>query len=191
MKNKKEILPVILVILLILYVIFAFQIRTIFRAELIVFLDLIFICLFIFFAYSFRIYLRTVVSSVPMRFGIIIFTIFLMIFILYRLSSFNRREAASNYFKKHENEFNEIVNCSGSGCDKEQLKNLSVTKDVVNIYKKKNLHVIKLYGFIGYGYGYIYSDSLTIVQPANSPGGSPIVKWYKVKDHWYYYSFFD
>jgi hypothetical protein len=49
----------------------------------------------------------------------------------------------------------------------------------------------RLYKFLGYGYGLTYTDNLNLDATKVTSGGSPIIKWIKVKEHWYYYSYFD
>ena len=58
-------------------------------------------------------------------------------------------------------------------------------------FKHSDDNYFKLYTFLGYGYGLIYTDKSELAIPQTSPGGSPIVNWIKIDEHWYYYSYFD
>ncbi len=120
-------------------------------------------------------------------FGFIIVNILL----LYFNSSIKRGYEASNYVEKNEKELMTLV---------DQFQNRG--EDSILLAKTKEMNItsfalingnydFRLYRFLGYGYGLTYTDSLNLDAPKVTSGGCPIIKWIKVKEHWYYYSYFD
>lgn len=181
----------VLVIALLLYVIFAFQIRIFISEDLHFLSDLLFLAGLYRLIALVRKSLRPVVPNREVRFFVGVVLISLVVFFIYELSSFNRQQEASDYFNKHEKELNQLALSMKKGYSKERLYELPISNDVAGFFSKKDKHIIKLYEFVSYGYGYIYSDSISITKPHNSPGGSPVVDWYRMNNHWYYFSYFD
>lgn len=181
----------VLIIALILYVIFAFQIRILIIQDLHFLTDLLFTTGLFWLIALFRKNLRPLVPNREARFLVGVVSLSLILFFVYELSSFNRQQVATDYFYKHEKELDELASSMKKGYSKEKLYELSFSKNIAGFYSKKDKHAIRIYGFLGYGYGFLYSDSISNAQPHNSPWGSPIVYWYKMKDHWYYFSYLD
>lgn len=120
-------------------------------------------------------------------FGFIIVNILL----LYFNSSIKRGYEASNYVEKNEKELLTLV---------DQFQNRGVDSTLLAKTKEMNItsfalingnYDFRLYKYLGYGYGLTFTDSVIMGVPNLAPNKSPIIKWIKVKDHWYYYSYFD
>ena len=116
------------------------------------------------------------------------------LFLLYQISSSNREYEIRNCFAKNESSLTSIVNHY-----KPQKDNffISCPEEVNAEYFAKlyGYDVVRLYTCTGYGYELIHSDSANITRPKVAPPGakhgSPVTKWIKLKDHWYYCAFFD
>ena len=111
--------------------------------------------------------------------------------LLYFNSSIKRGYEASNYVEKNEKELLTLV---------DQFQNRGVDSTLHAKTKEMNItsfalingnYDFRLYKYLGYGYGLTYTDSVNMGAPNLAPNKSPIIKWIKVKEHWYYYSYFD
>lgn len=113
------------------------------------------------------------------------------VLLLYFNSSIKRGYEATNYVEKNEKELLTLV---------DQFQNRGVDSTLLAKTKEMNItsfalingnYDFRLYKYLGYGYGLTYTDSVIMGVPNLAPNKSPIIKWIKVKDHWYYYSYFD
>lgn len=113
------------------------------------------------------------------------------VLLLYFNSSIKREYEITNYVEKNEKELLTLV---------DQFQNRG--EDSILLAKTKEMNItsfalingnydFRLYKFLGYGYGLTYTDSINMEAPKIAPNKSPIIKWIKVKAHWYYYSYFD
>ena len=113
------------------------------------------------------------------------------VLLLYFNSSIKRGYEASNYVEKNEKELLTLVEHFQNHGEDSTL--LAMRKDM-NItsfdFANGNYH-FSLYYDKGYAYGLTYTDSLHLATPEIAYNRSPIIKWIKVKQHWYYYSYFD
>jgi hypothetical protein len=109
---------------------------------------------------------------------------------LYNLSSNNRESEIRNYIKKNEHQLRSFISNHQNHIDL-GISETATSLNICAFFPHQNNYYFKLYTFLGYGYGIIYTDSNTLTKPATSPGGSPIVKWIKIDEHWHYYSYFD
>ena len=131
----------------------------------------------------------------------ILLFISLNIYLLYSVSSVKREKEIRNYFARNELSLTNIVDHFDSyGDDKRtqemkdamKLERVRHSTEIFRRNKKQPPGMINLrmYTCIGYAYGVLYTCDAEIDQPKNL-GGSPVTKWLKLKDHWFYYSIFD
>jgi hypothetical protein len=110
--------------------------------------------------------------------------------ILDRVSFCNRKSETQNYLLTNETKIKNLIDYyKGNG---EDIK-FSVMLKEMNInyfWYNDNEYHLGLYNFFGYGYRIIFTEKANLTYP-HSPGGSPTVQWFKIKDHWYYYSYWD
>jgi hypothetical protein len=127
--------------------------------------------------------------------------IILDLYLLVSVSTLKRENEIRNYFAKHENALNKFVDHFQSFGDdtrihemKEEMKIERVrhASELLHVEDKKPVVTfnLRMYTCLGYGYGVLYACEDEIEQPKNL-GGSPVTKWMKLKDHWFYYSIFD
>ena len=99
------------------------------------------------------------------------------------------------------NKSSDIIEYRFFECSDEKRKNpltnvdFSYALNVLNInyiIKHENVLFINFYqhDFLCYGYGIAFTESPEI-SSAKSYKMCPIYEWYKIKDHWYYYSYLD
>jgi len=123
------------------------------------------------------------------------------IYLLYSISSVKRENEIGNYFLKNENSLNNIAEHFDSYGDDSRTQEMKHEMKIERIrHESQLIHRsfkqlpgminMRLYTCAGYGYGMIYTCDAEIDQPKNL-GGSPVTKWLKLKDHWFYYSIFD
>lgn len=110
---------------------------------------------------------------------------------LYKLSSINRESEIRNYITKNEHQLNSVLIKHQNNPDHKGISEIANGLNICAFFPHQNNYYFKLYTFLGYGYGIIYTDSNTLTKPVTSPGGSPIIKWIKLDEHWYYFSYFD
>ncbi|MBK9638149.1 MAG: hypothetical protein IPO63_10160 [Bacteroidetes bacterium] len=113
------------------------------------------------------------------------------VLVLYFNSSIKREYEVTSFVEENEKELlNFVQYFQKNGEDSTLLTNMENMSISSMEYGKGNYH-FSLYYNLGYGYGLTYTDSLQLATPKVAPNGSPIIKWIKVKEHWYYYSYFD
>lgn len=110
---------------------------------------------------------------------------------LYKLSSIKRESEIRNYITKNEHQLRRFISNHQNQIDHQRVSETVNGLNVCAFFPHQNNYYFKLYTLLGYGYGIIYADSSTLTKPLTSPGGSPIVNWIKIDEHWYYYSYFD
>lgn len=110
---------------------------------------------------------------------------------LYFLSSINRESEIRNYIQKNENNLKSFITQYQIYRDDKIVPVLEKDLNICSFFVHNGDYYFKLYTFLGYGYGLIYTDKSELAIPQTSPGGSPIVNWIKIDEHWYYYSYFD
>jgi hypothetical protein len=133
---------------------------------------------------------RTSISSSAKPFLVIGFILANTV-ILYKLSSINRESEIRNYIAKNEHQLKSVLTKYQNNPDQKGISETANGLNICAFFPHQNNYYFKLYTFLGYGYGIIYTDSSKLTKPLTSPGGSPIVKWIKIDEHWYYYSYFD
>jgi hypothetical protein len=188
---------------LILYcmVLWAFAIRELMPAGYHYFYPITFIFLFIiqiFVAYKLMDQIRFVKSFQPLS---ILLFISLNIYVLNSISSIKRESEIRNYFAKNELSLANIVDHFDSYGDDNRTQEM---KDAMNLERVRlstemfshddkqisRMINLRMYTCVGYAYGVLYTCDEEIERPKNL-GGSPVTKWLKLKDHWFYYSIFD
>lgn len=112
------------------------------------------------------------------------------IYLLFSISSINRENEIRNYFARHETELDRIAFDYLNFCNDQELIEMKEAMNLERVFYREDLFQVRLYTCLGYGYGVLYSGSPDIESPEKL-GGSPVSKWLKLKDHWYYYSIFD
>lgn len=135
---------------------------------------------------------------------IIISFLTIIVLLLTFFNTSSRKTEISNYFVKNESSPQIIVDYykihviqNGEKMDNnlnELMDKLSVRgcgrNFNINNVNYNKIIFLKMFDFIGYGYGIAYTDENNM----KSPGVyhmSPMVEWYKIKDNWYYFAYFD
>lgn len=119
-----------------------------------------------------------------------IVTVIPCILFLYKLSSCHRLAEAQHYLSSHRQELLNIIHTEQEKKDKKAIDALLSKLNISTTIDSREEYHFELYNFIGYGYRLMYTEKSMLTAPV-SPGGSPTVNWYKLEDHWYYYSYFD
>jgi hypothetical protein len=112
------------------------------------------------------------------------------VFALYALSSVNRETEVANYIAAHEKNYLEIIKAYDVNHNNSFIDSALNHVNVCGLYEKDDEYHFGLYAFSGYGYRILFTEKPDMKKPS-SIGGSPVMKWFKIKEHWYYYSYFD
>lgn len=110
---------------------------------------------------------------------------------LYFLSSIKRESEIQQYISKKQSNLKSIIELHLTPGSENAIAPILKELNIRKFFQHNDDSYFSLYSFLGYGYGIIYTDKNEITKPATSPGGSPIIKWIKIDEHWYYYSYFD
>ena len=110
---------------------------------------------------------------------------------LYFLSSIKRESEIQNYIANNQDKLKSIIYLQQNPRNEQAINPILKDLNICSFFKHSEDNYLKLYTFLGYGYGLIYTDKSELAIPQTSPGGSPIVNWIKIDEHWYYYSYFD
>jgi hypothetical protein len=113
------------------------------------------------------------------------------VLLLYFNSSIKREYEISHYVERNEKELLAMVNHHQQHGEDSTFHAMRADMNITLVEFVKGNYDFRLYRFLGYGYGLTYTDSLNLNAPKTTSGGCPIIKWIKVKEHWYYYSYFD
>ena len=189
--NKNIIWLSSITVCLLLYVVFAFQIRNLIRPTWHVLADLFFLFMLILFVRYTRKCARIFIVSSEIRAITILLFVGVSFYLLAQVSSFNRQSAASHFVENNEEDLLRLVREFSTKDQNPQYIRNCLDEHMLRVTCKDDRYELLMYRFLGYGYGIIYSDSVKIEKPWENIGGRPIVKWFPLKDHWYYYSFLD
>ena len=174
-------------IILYLLVLFGFFIRENIPFQYHYLFPVLFMVIFVWFL----IRVSTMTSFLKME-GFFAIGFFIVNVLLLYFNSFIKREyEIKSYLEKNEKELLILVDhFQNRGTDSILL---SKTNEMnITLFDSSNGNYdFRLYKFLGYGYGLTYTDSVNLEAPKLAPNKSPIIKWIKVKAHWYYYSYFD
>jgi hypothetical protein len=110
---------------------------------------------------------------------------------LYFLSSIKRESEIQNYIANNQDKLKSVIYLQQNPRTEQVIDPILNELNICSFFKHTEDYYFKLYYFLGYGYGLIYTDKSEMAIPKTSPGGSPIIKWIKIDEHWYYYSYFD
>ena len=121
--------------------------------------------------------------------GLIVANISILVFVC---NINNREDEINKFFSENENKLNNLV---GYLENKEDYINDGFTENDIGVklvYSSINdEYQFHLFNIIGYGYRIVYKENTENNYVPASPFGSPTHKWFKIKDHWYYYSYAD
>ncbi|MBU0489267.1 MAG: hypothetical protein KKA07_01745 [Bacteroidetes bacterium] len=153
----------------------------------------IFALFIVFVLLSIRTTIKLTLSRKAKPYVIIALIIFLVgnNIILDRVSFCNRENEVTNYLSQNESKLlNLIGHYQKSGTDK-TFYDISRDMNLESFSYINGEYHIGLYSFFGYGYRLLHTEKTDAIKNTKSPEGSPTVKWFKIKEHWYYYSFWD
>lgn len=168
-------------------VLFGFFIREHIPFEYHYLFENVFLVIFVLFIFLAPAMVRRLKLKYFSAFGFIVVNILL----LYFNSSIKREYEITNYVERNEKELLALVNYHKQQGEDSTLLAMKNNLNITLFDFGKGNYDFRLYRFLGYGYGLTYTDSLKLNAPKVTSGGCPIIKWIKVKEHWYYYSYFD
>ncbi|MGE0560445.1 MAG: hypothetical protein AB7O47_01385 [Flavobacteriales bacterium] len=119
--------------------------------------------------------------------GLITINIAILLFI----SSLNNREGeVKSFFEKNEQKLTNLVSHYQKNGDDNKFSQLEKELNIGYTQRSIEGYHFSMYKFVGYGYRLLYSLEKKEIKP-KSPGGSPTHKWFRINEHWYYYSYWD
>lgn len=119
--------------------------------------------------------------------GLITINIAILLFI----SSLNNREdEVKSFFEKNEQKLTNLVSHYQKNGDDNKFSQLEKELNIHFTHSSTEGYHFSMFRFGGYGYRLFYSLEEKEIKP-KSPGGSPTHKWFRINEHWYYYSYWD
>lgn len=174
-------------IILYIMVLFGFFIREHIPFEYHILFPLLFMIFFV----LFLIRISTMTSFLKMEGFFAVGFFIVNVLLLYFNSSVKREVEITNYVERHEKELLTMVKEHQQHGEGSTLLAMKNDLNITLFELVKGDYHFRLYKFLGYGYGLMYTDSLHLEAPKIAHNSCPIIKWIKVKEHWYYYSYFD
>jgi hypothetical protein len=103
-----------------------------------------------------------------------------------------RTESVVNHFlQQHEGRLREVVeSIKFDHGDTARVHDILDDLNVRLATGRDGSYHFELYRFLGYGYRILFTQNPQMDKPM-SPGGSPTVTCYHLKENWFYYSYFD
>lgn len=208
MKNRQVTIPLFLIalvsVILILMFYFRFELRLFFPTRLHRYIHFIILLLFMLnFSLTILVTLRLHIKNFFKPFIVILFTLGLII-VLNNSYHSSRKTEMFQFVVKNENNLKKIVdlhkeyeinnfqNADTTLLSLQRLVNIRLcTRNYkYNCKDYKDILFLNMFVLAGYGYGVAYSDVSNPVSP-RSYHMSPMVEWYRIKDNWFYFEYFD
>lgn len=187
----KKIVPFLPLLCLYAMVLFAFKLQTFIPLNFHDLYLLTFLLLYIAFLFSTQAMMKCIFKTKKdTSLAGVIFVLLNTVGLFY-LSSIHRAGEINRYLADHEKGLTDLIHQMKQTGENEKTGALLQENNIYSVSPSSGNYYLTLYRCLGYGYGLTFTDSIEMKKPVKSPGGSPLVKWMKIKEHWYYYSFFD